>query len=417
MTFSDIIIYSTIFLGLYTAIVYFLTLLENREVINRKKNSLLKRYPKVAIIVPCFNEEKNISQTITSLIGLNYPKNKLEIIIVDDGSTDSTYQKAKLFEKYEFVRVFHKENGGKFSALNYGIKKTKAKFVGCLDADSFVEPDSLKKVMAYFDKPKVMAVTASLKVYQPKGILPLFQKAEYLLNIFLRKILAFLNSIYITPGPLSIFRKEVFNEVGYYKYAHGTEDLEICLRIQKHNYIIENAPNANVYTVVPSSFKGLFNQRIRWYHGFLRNIWDYRFLIGNIKYGDLSFFVLPISVFSILFLLINMIQLSIQLSRFLITQFIDLNAIGFDLTASFNHLSFPKINFFTFNIETSTFLVFLLVFIPIIFIIIGKKISNEKSNLKLGILIEILLYPFLYTIWWLGAFYKAILREKVKWMK
>jgi len=415
MTFGDIITYPFIFLSLYIAIVYFLALIENKDKLY--KPSLNKNYPKVAIIVPCFNEQENIVQVVNSLLNLDYPKDKLEIIIVDDGSTDQTYAKAKSLEKYNQVRAFTKKNGGKFSALNHGLKQTKAEFVGCLDADSFVKPQALKRIMTYFlnDK-KVMAVTASLKIHQPKGILLVFQKVEYIINIFLRKIFAFLNSIYITPGPFSIFRKKIFDEIGPYKHAYGTEDLEICLRIQNNHYKVENAPDAYVYTIGPRSFKGLYNQRIRWYHGFIKNIWDYRHLLGNKKYGNLGLFILPTTLLSILFLSFNVVRLSINLIQTAINQFIKLNAIGVNLNQLITPSTNTDWNWVLLNTLPSVFMYLSCFVIPIIFILIGKKISKERLTPK-EIMVELVLCIPLYIIWWIGAFYNVIFNKKIGWKK
>src|SRR3989344_7258160 len=107
--------------------------------------------PSVAIIVPCWNEESTVAATCESLLALDYPADKLEILLVDDGSTDSTPQVMARFAEYPQVRIISKENGGKHTALNVGIAATNAEFVGCLDADSFVEPNALREVIPCFD--------------------------------------------------------------------------------------------------------------------------------------------------------------------------------------------------------------------------------------------------------------------------
>ena len=146
----DFLAYIGIFLGLYFSIFVFSTFFEYRKSIY--KEELKKNFPKVCLIVPCYNEEKNIGKTLDALLNLDYPKEKLEIIVIDDGSTDKTFSKAKIFEeKDERIKLFRKENGGKHTALNFAIKKTNSRFIGSVDADSYVKKDALKKLMSYFE--------------------------------------------------------------------------------------------------------------------------------------------------------------------------------------------------------------------------------------------------------------------------
>ena len=111
--------------------------------------------PSVAVIVPCWNEASTVAATCDSLLSLDYPKERLEIILVDDGSTDATREAMARFSENPQVRIIYKENGGKHTALNVGIATTSAELVGCLDADSFVEPDALREIVACFDNPNV----------------------------------------------------------------------------------------------------------------------------------------------------------------------------------------------------------------------------------------------------------------------
>jgi cellulose synthase/poly-beta-1,6-N-acetylglucosamine synthase-like glycosyltransferase len=167
---------------------------------------LTGKLPTVSIIVPVWNEEKTVLKTIFSLLKLDYPKDKLSVFIVDDGSTDNTWKVVQRFVRNKQVKLLRKENGGKHTALNYALEFIDTDLVGCLDADSFVHPQALKRIVARFLKEKdVMAVTPSVKIFNPKGILGMVQKSEYMFGIFLRRVFAQLDAIYITPGPFSIF--------------------------------------------------------------------------------------------------------------------------------------------------------------------------------------------------------------------
>jgi len=237
--------------------------------------------PYISVIIPVYNEEKTIAGTINSLLDLDYPKDKLKLIIIDDGSKDGTWKIIQEFEKFENVSVFHKENGGKYTALNLGIEKTETPFIGCLDSDSFVDKEALKRIMTYFDDSETMAVAPSIIVDNPKNIIQGAQKAEYDMAIYNKKMLAFLGGIHVTPGPFSIFRKKVFDDLGPYRHAHNTEDQEIALRMQENDYKIEHCPDAYVYTIAPNTVPKLYRQRLRWIYGFLRNAIEVRHLTST----------------------------------------------------------------------------------------------------------------------------------------
>ncbi len=411
MTFSSLFIYSAVFLGLYTTIFFLLTILENRHRLYAPK--LEKNFPSVAILVPCYNEEKSIAQTIKSLLALDYPRNKLKILVIDDGSQDKTLEIAKLFEKQGPVKVYHKENGGKYTALNYGLAHVQSEFVGTLDADSFVDSQSLKTMLPFFSSANVQAVTSSLKVYQPKTVFQYLQNIEYTFGIFLRKTLSFMGSIKVTPGPLTIFRRAVFEKIGHYRSAHQTEDLEIGFRLQSHNFQIDNAIDAHVYTVAPASFKPLYKQRVRWYQGLLRNGWDYRRLL-NYKHGNLGLFILPItylgifSLFSISFLVLA------QIASKAFSAFSSWQAIGFDISQFQFHL-----DWFFINSHLLMFLGFMSIIFTVIAVFLGQKLSKSVFSLDFGkgIILAALFYGPLYFSWWLGATTQVLLNRHPNWVK
>ena len=187
------------------------------------------------------------------------------------------------------VRIIRKENGGKHTALNAGIAATRAEIVGCLDADSFVEPSALREIVACFDNPRVAAATAAMSVHKPKNILQHMQNAEYTFGITLRHAFASVNGLYVTPGPFSFYRRSIVEKLGGFRYGHQTEDMEMALRIQHAGYKIENAPRARVYTKAPDTILELIRQRTRWTSGFLRNILnEYRHLIFSRRHSALG---------------------------------------------------------------------------------------------------------------------------------
>ncbi len=407
MNTGDLIVYIVAYFSLFTSIFFILTLIENKGTI-RTKNP--EKYPEVTIIVPAFNEESNIEITLNSLINLDYPKDKLKIIVVDDGSTDNTYKIAKNFEN-ENCRVYRKKNGGKASALNYALKRCTSEFVGALDADSYVKRDALRKIISYFElSPKIMAVTPSLKVHKPTNFLQKIQRIEYLIGVFLRKMFAFLGSIHVTPGPFTIYRKSFFEKYGYYDENNLTEDIEVALRIQKHNYYIENSVNAEVFTISPNKFGTLYKQRLRWYIGFFENTWKYRELFSR-KYGNLGLFILPASFFSVFLVIISLIYFSYKFIDSAIQNIINFYSIGFDFKTLIDF------NFDTYLINTNSlmFLSLLALVLGIMIVYFAKNISKEKLSIKWHYVLYIIAYWILFGFWWIAAiFYKATGR-KIKW--
>jgi len=408
ITIGDVIIYSASFVSLYLIILLFLAFWGGKN--NAPKPKLLKTYPKACIIVPCFNEEKTIVKTVHSLLNLDYPQDKLEIIIVDDGSTDRTYKRAKKLLKYPQVKLFRKQNGGKWTALNYGLERTEAEFVGCLDSDSFVSPQALKSIMAYFVDEKIAVVTPSIKVSNSKNIIERVQRIEYLSGIFLRKSLTFLDSLTVTPGPFSIYRKKIFTDIGLFREGHHTEDMEMAMRLQSHNYRIANAPEACVYTVSPTSFKALYLQRQRWYGGFVKNVWDYRRIFLNKKYEDLGLFVLPMAIISVVIFITAMFYSLFTLAQTAINQFAAWQTINFDLTQiTFN------LDWFFINTSALLFIGLFILIFGVVAVLHGQRMSNDKQSLIKDFIFYTIIYGPLLLVWWLGVIQRTISNKKYKW--
>ena len=259
--FFEIIRYAFLFTVFYFEIFILLSFLEKKEETSHPERL---EPESVTILVPCFNEETTIVSTLESILQLNYPQDKLFIIVINDGSTDRTAELLEPFTHYPNFRILHKENGGKHTALNLGLEHCTTDIVGCLDADSFVIPDAMNHIMHKFQDPTVMAVTPSTIVWKAETLVQKMQRAEYHYGNFIRYAMSTMRAIHIAPGPFSFFRKEVFTAIGNYKHAHNTEDMEIAMRMQQHGFRIVHAAKAVVYTSSPRTIKKLYKQRVRW---------------------------------------------------------------------------------------------------------------------------------------------------------
>ncbi|NJL44003.1 MAG: glycosyltransferase family 2 protein [Nitrosarchaeum sp.] len=405
MQFGDALIYVVSFFGLYTAIYCFLILLETG---GNRERKVWKVWPKVCVCVPCFNEESRVGRTLDSLLALNYPKQCLQIIAVDDGSTDGTWKVLAPYRN-KGVIVLRKKNGGKHTALNLALEHTDADF-GALDADSIVLPDALRKVMSRFTSGKVMAVTPSMKIHKPRGILRRVQSTEFIMGILMREFFTFLGSQHVTPGPFTIFRREFFVKYGKYRRAHLTEDIEMALRIQSKDFVIENASDAYVYTHGPDTFRALYRQRLRWYYGFISNLLDYRFLFSPRKHGNLGLFVLPTSLLSIVVVLTVMGYTVARAGRSLWLHLTNAFAVDFDIWRMFSW------NWDAFFVTTkpAMLLAWTGFVVSVVLFLIARSLSGEKTYRR-SYIFFVGFYWILYGFWWMAAIVHKVLGMHVSW--
>jgi cellulose synthase/poly-beta-1,6-N-acetylglucosamine synthase-like glycosyltransferase len=384
-----------LFASLYIQVFLIITLVEHRDSLKNKPRTGALDYsklPTVSVIVPCFNEQATVIGTIDSLKKLNYPQDKLSIMAVDDGSTDDTWSYLKRYENDPQVKIFQKENGGKHTAVNLGIENSQSDIIGCLDADSFVHPEALNRMMPLFADPSVMAVIPAIKIRAPKNIIENIQHAEYNISIFLRKMYSTFNAIHVTPGPFSMFRQSVFAQVGPFKSAYNTEDLEMALRLHSHNLKIENAEHAYVYTTPPSTLRALVKQRIRWTTGFFLNVRDYRDMIFSRRHGQVGTFTLPVGILSFVTVMFFAGYSLVNAATTTIDNVQRWRLIGWTW-------HWPSFQLFFFNTTTVRLLVFALVVSAIAFIFFGKRIASGSWKPSKDMAFYALLYGFIAPVW------------------
>ncbi len=392
-----------------------MTFLEKkRHIVQNPEVLKLKYYPTVVIAVPVYNEENTIIKTVKSLLALDYPKDKIKIYIVDDGSNDNTWNVVQEFIDNPNIVLIQKENGGKHTAVNLAIEKTDSEFFGCLDSDSMVHPQALKRILKYFEKdPATMAVAPSIIVYNPKNILQYAQGIEYDMSVYTKKMLGFMGGIHVAPGPFSIFRKRVFDELGNYRKAHNTEDQEIALRMQENGYKIDHCPDAYVYTNTPDSVAKLYRQRLRWIYGFIKNLIDYRRLLFKKEYGTVALFTLPsglISIIGVIFLFVNVTG---NIIKFIYNKIIQIQTIGWDAVFSFNY----KFDWFFLSTKAVLFFSIILYILVIISVMIGRKMAEGKTGFSFTFFYFIIIYSVVAPFWMLRAIYNAIISKESSWTK
>lgn len=405
------LVYFVWFLSTYFVVLMLLILLSSRETIfEGRKLSSLSIKPLISIIIPAFNEEKTIADSIRSLKNLKYEK--LEFVIVNDGSTDRTSEivKKNIKNDSRFLFIDNDINKGKSACLNQGIQASKGKFVATMDADSIIEEQIFQKVLPYFEDESVGAVTVSVKVHKPKSFLHKIIDLEYILGLSLfLKLFSKFNCVFVTPGPFSIYRKEMFDVIGGFDENNITEDLEIAYRIHKNGYKIENCIEASVNTVIPHNFKGLYTQRKRWYTGAIRTCLQHKDVLFNRKYGYFGFFIPFNFILITLGLLLFIFSIYLGFSKFLQNlwyfQYTGFNFLDHLFNYEFDILSFG----------TTWFLSLSSIISVVILMIIGLKFARVRlKDKKLGMLGYPFLF-FLYQLFWLVSYVNAFKNGNVKW--
>ncbi|CAK0739399.1 poly-beta-1,6-N-acetyl-D-glucosamine synthase [Gammaproteobacteria bacterium] len=249
--------------------------------------------PLVSILLPAFNEEARIAKTIEAILVVNYPA--LEIIVVDDGSTDDTFAIAIRYvgeHQGMRVRVLRKPNGGKSTALNLGFRESHGPLVLCVDADSLLERNAVKRLVAVLGDPSVGAVSGQVRVRNRGTLLGRMQALEYaMMNGMPRLSQSCFSHVLIAPGPVAMFRRAILDDIwrtwgagheedaSSSRYVTGpwerdtfAEDCDLTLNTLLFGKRVLFEPAALSYTTAPDGLFPLLNQRYRWIRGNLQAV-------------------------------------------------------------------------------------------------------------------------------------------------
>jgi len=256
----------------------------------RHKNAAL---PPVSIIVPGYNEEVTAIKTIQSLLQLDYPV--FEIIFIDDGSKDKTYELVNnAYGKHPLVNVLTKPNGGKASALNFGLAHSRYEFAVCIDADTQLKKDAIQHLMVHFTDDEVGAVAGTVKVGNETNIVTMWQSIEYITAQNMdRRAFDLINSITVVPGAIGAFRKAAIFKAGNFTSDTLAEDCDLTMRILKQGYVIKNSSEAIAYTEAPETLGALLKQRFRWSFGVIQSFWKNRDALFNKRYSFFGMIGMP----------------------------------------------------------------------------------------------------------------------------
>ncbi|MFA5259540.1 MAG: glycosyltransferase family 2 protein [Candidatus Pacearchaeota archaeon] len=356
----------------------------------------------VTFIVPSYNEGKTIEESIKHIFDVDYPYIR-EVIVVNDCSTDNTQKIVeKLLKKYPKLRLINnpKNLGNAAGSQNVGLKHVKTEFLVVVDADSFPAKDSISKMIGFFNDPKVGAVTCPVLARNHNTFFEKLQAIEYQAISFGRKLLEYVDAIYVTPGPLAVYRTKALKEIGGFDENNMTQDIEATWHLTANGWDRKMSLSTSVTSQVPNKLKAWFIQRRRWNIGGLQCIYKYRKDLG--RKGMLGWFIIPFFILNMFLGLLGLciftyLFLSKIIARFLFTKYsiaagtpvITLNE--FYVTPSF--LNYLGIMLFVFG------LIYILMILYIMNVTILKK--ENILNIPFYLTVYLILYPFIMVnaIW------------------
>ena len=274
----------------------------------------------VSVLIPAWNEEVGIIKTLKSILQSSYKK--IEIIVINDGSTDNTHtlitefieQHKKFTKKPLVIKYLKLVNGGKAKALNKGLAISSGELVMTIDADSVMYEDTITNIVKRFTDKDVAAVAGNVIVGNRKKPIELMQQLEYLYGFFFKRADSIFNSVYIVGGAAAVYKKDILLKIGGFDEKLITEDIEMSMRILAFGYKTRYAADAVVHTEGPSDIQGLFNQRLRWKYGRLLTFIKHRKLFFShkkIHHPYLTFLLLPLAVYAEITLLFEGLLLAI----------------------------------------------------------------------------------------------------------
>lgn len=401
------------FIMMYITIVWLLYFYLRKP----KKVIIPKEFPSVSIVIPAKNEESCISKTLDSVISLNYPRDKIEVIVVDNNSTDRTPIIVKDYierHKDSNIKLVYNKKDGKSRSLNMALKIAKGEYFAILDADSIIDKNSLRNLIHHFSEKKVAAVTTVVKVYKPKTFFQKLQKIEYIVAAWVRELMTKTNTLAYTPGVLSVYDTNVLRKVGGFDNNNLTEDFEIAMKLKYHKYNIQIEPTAITWTNVPKTFMELYRQRVRWYRGFIYNHIKYRSMFFNKDYGLMGFFQMPLNIIAVFSVLIFFALAFYNIGKWLY-EFIT-RSIMIDNYLKEYFVYWPSVKQILLSQDVKIlFPVVILLFLSSVIIFISYRRVKERFSGKGSIILYLFLFPYLVSAHFVSALWKEVTKANKKW--
>ena len=395
------------FIALYFMLLFILTFIQNRQEIFLIPKSD-KKYS-VSVLIPAFNEQDTIKSTVENVLKSDYKYLK-EIIIINDGSTDDTLNIIEQLEKkYSKVKVLNKKNSGKADSLNNALKIAKGELVVVVDADSFPDVDAIGLMVGYFSDEQVGAVTTRILVRNRNNFIRKMQAVEYKVIAFTRKLLGFLDSIYVTPGPMALYRKSALLKIKGFDKKNMTEDIEATWHLIHDGYKIKMSFLSKASTVAPDTLKKWFKQRIRLNIGGFQTILKYKHCF--FRKGMLGFFILPFFSISLVLGTFGLGLFVYRIFRRILSSYL---STYYSIAAQTAVLVLNDINF---NPSILNFLGVILFVLGLSFVFFALRFVNKNIHEKesfFSVIFYSLIYILLRPLVLIVSLYK-FLRGKYSW--
>ena len=298
---------TAVVLGAIRIVLVLVLAIVHRVRSTRRGRAPLDFTPHVSVIVPAYNEAKVIEKTIHSLLAQDY-RGTLDVVVVDDGSPDGTGDVAReAFPDDPRVTVHIKANGGKASALNYGIRRARGEIVICLDADTVFEPQTIAELVYPLRDPQVGAVAGNAKVGNRINLVTRWQALEYVTSQNVdRRAFDLLNCITVVPGAVGAWRRSAVLAAGGFTHDTLAEDQDATIELRRRGWRVAYAEHAIAWTEAPDTFRSLVKQRFRWSFGTLQCAWKHRGTCLRRDYGTLGMVAMPNTwLFQLLFTAIS----------------------------------------------------------------------------------------------------------------
>jgi cellulose synthase/poly-beta-1,6-N-acetylglucosamine synthase-like glycosyltransferase/peptidoglycan/xylan/chitin deacetylase (PgdA/CDA1 family)/spore germination protein YaaH len=263
--------------------------------------------PRVAVLIPAYNEETVIVRTIRSVLNSDYTN--LHVMVIDDGSTDRTAAVASEAYAAEIaagrLQVLSKPNGGKAAALNYALERIEEEIYVGIDADTVIAPDAISKLIPHFEDPTIGAVAGNAKVGNRVNLWTRWQALEYITSQnFERRALDLFNVVTVVPGAIGAWRTAPVKAVGGYPINTVAEDADLTMNLLEQRLKVVYEDRALAFTEAPIDAKGLMRQRFRWSFGILQAVWKHR--LAFVRNKAMGYFALPnILIFQMLLPLVS----------------------------------------------------------------------------------------------------------------
>jgi cellulose synthase/poly-beta-1,6-N-acetylglucosamine synthase-like glycosyltransferase len=399
--------YAVIFFSMFLALFWLFALYLSEPLLH----SIVKKkfLPSVSIIIPAYNEEKYIGATLKSILALDYPKGKLEIIVVANACTDKTVE---IVRKFKQVRLIETPLPGKARAQNLGLKYAKNEFVAVVDADMHTKPDALLRLMPHMEDKNVAQVIPAVKAAKPENLWQKLQYYEYVGAALYKQLCSGMSLLFVVPGAFDVYRKSIIQKLGGFDEHTLTEDIEIATRLQKYGYTVKSDLDVEVFVPVPDNLIKFHKQRLRWSRGLLEVIAKHKDMLFNSKYGLLGEFMLPVTIIlPFLILPVYAIFFTIIAGK-IQTLFLLLSNIGLP-TISRNLASLK-----TYLLSLDALIWFSTVFFIMCGLyILSKANTHLKTSFKYpgSLVVFFMVYPIILSIYWILSIAAHFTKVKRIW--